>query len=550
MNFLWPMAWGFAALMVPVVILYLIRTRLDRRRVSSFLFWDGAVPQVANQSLWRKLRRWLSLLLQLLFLLLLIVALARPMSSGESENAAREVILLDASASMAAHDVPAPDATRWEAARAAARQRIAKMRAFDTALLIEAGESPRVLHGWSRNRRALLRALETAQPAARQADLPAALALAGQLRGEEGRVVLISDGVWKAAPEGIESVEWLRVGTPTPENAGLTLFSGRRSTAAPGEYQLLARVHRKTTGEPVTLELRRNGQLFDVQTLPAEAEWEKSWSGTATGEVRFDAVLRQGGRDDLPVDDAAQVVIPALEPVTVELVSPPHSFLSAVFESLPMVELVHVWPPESLPEAPPSPRVLTLFHQAAPPEGLKRPAMVVLAPGADGFWGRYDGPMESPMVSDFDRESAPLRFVALDQLRLLAAESYTPAAGAVTYAGSFGKPLLFGRWEEGNRWMVLAFGLEGSDLVLRTAFPILMGNLVQSLQTGASDGVTRAGLPGETVTRLASVDTGAGQTVEAAARGGNPWPLWWWAVALGAVWLVVEWGLFSRRITE
>ena len=113
MKFLFPAAWGALGLAVPIIVFYLIKTRLQRRLVSTTLFWQQLAPQIYNTSLWRKLRRWLSLLLQLLFLAALVFALAQPLASWQSLQPASLVIVLDPSASMEATDV-AP--SRWQRA--------------------------------------------------------------------------------------------------------------------------------------------------------------------------------------------------------------------------------------------------------------------------------------------------------------------------------------------------------------------------------------------------------------------------------------------------
>ncbi len=45
-----------------------------------------------------------------------------------------------------------------------------------------------------------------------------------------------------------------------------------------------------------------------------------------------------------------------------------------------------------------------------------------------------------------------------------------------------------------------------------------------------------------------------GSTVAVASTPTGAWwvwaPLWWWAAAAGGCWLLAEWWLFSRRITE
>ena len=102
MNFLWPLAWGLGALALPIVALYLIRTRLQRKPVSTLLFWEHLTPQVYNHSLWRKLRRWVSLVLQLLFLLLLGLAIAQPLASWQTAKPAAVILILDTSVTMTA----------------------------------------------------------------------------------------------------------------------------------------------------------------------------------------------------------------------------------------------------------------------------------------------------------------------------------------------------------------------------------------------------------------------------------------------------------------
>ena len=566
MSFLWPMAWALGLLAIPVTIFYLIRTRLERKPVSTFLFWEHLAPQVYNHSLWRKLRRWISLALQLLFLLLLVFALSRPLASWESSRPATLIILLDASASMAATDV---EPSRWEAGLKAAERRISQMRFFDTALLIEAGETPRVLRGWSRNKRALHRALATAKPATGNCDIRPALTLAHHLGNEQknAEIMLISDGVWENPPEpqAMVGVQPHWIGGES-ENVGLTLFTARRSTAAPGEYQLIARATIKGEGS-AELEVRRNGHLMEVSPVTSEPgkPWQKTWEGTATEAVRFEATLRPVGpagtnaRDHLAIDNQAKAGLAALRPVAVEIVAPPHPFLTAALESLPLVQLKQTWPLESLeiPEKP-QPGKLTIFYRCLPPAGFEGAAVLLIEPEGNGFWGKANGDFENALVSEFEQEEAILRFASMQNLRLNKVRDYTPAPGTKVFAQSFGKPLIFGRWEDGaSRWLAVSFGLEDSDLVFRTAFPILMGNLVQSLQPQEAE--ESGSLPGAAETALEAKRPVPPEAPEGEASAipvllplawWTAFPVWWWAVLLGAAWLLVEWWLYSRRMTE
>ena len=560
MSFLWPLAWALGALALPVIGFYLIRTRLQRRPVSTLLFWQHLTPQVYNHSLWRKLRRWISLALQLLFLLLLVLAISQPLASWQSAKPASVILVLDASVSMGATDVPP---SRWNEAVQTVERRISHLRLFDEAILIAAGETPHVLSPWTRNKRALARALHSAAPGKTLSDIRSALALAHNLASQRGRseIILVSDGVWDPppAPEALNGVQTLWIGSNTPVNAGLTLFGARRSLSAPGEYQLVARV---AVSSPVQaeLEVRRDGSLIDVQTLKLEPgkPWQKTWDGSANGEAHFEAQLIGMKRDDLAADNVARASLPALHPVSVEVVAPPHTFLDAALDSLPLVVAHRTWPVGTL--GAPDPAKLYIFYRCRPPEGFRAGAMLLINPSVDGFWGKFNGPLDSALVSEINRDEPIMRFVSLDNVRLAKVSDYTPAPGATLFAQYLDnsqtkggeKPLLFGQWKaSAPRWLVQSFGLEDSDLVFRTAFPILLANLVQSLQPEESEQAQP--LPGLVATQLKAVSRPAA-TAEAPQTLSNPWwatfPIWWWALVLGVVWLLVEWGLFHRRITE
>lgn len=566
MSFLWPLAWALSALALPIIAFYLIRTRLQRKPVSTLLFWEHLTPQVYNHSLWRKLRRWISLALQLLFLFLLILAISQPLTSWQSTKPASLILLLDSSVTMTADD---SEPSRWKEAIHTVERRIAHMRLFDEAILIAAGETPRVLSPWTRNKRALSRALETAKPGQTVSDIRSALTLAHNLASQRNQpeILLISDGVWNPAPESeaLKNVQIQWVGGKEPSNTGLTLFTARRSHSAPGEYQLIARVYASAATNS-ELEVRRDGVLIDVQSLKLEPgkPWQKTWDGTADGAARFEARLTGMKRDDLPADNVAESTIPPLHPVAVEVVAPPHAFLDAALESLPLVQSHRTWPQENLPPTP-DPSKLYVFYRAVPPDGFHASAMLLIDPGIDGFWGKYNGPIDSALVSEMHRDEPILRFVSLENVRLDKVSDFTPSPGATLFAECIGgtsagaKPLLFGQWKPNTpRWLVQSFGLEDSDLVFRTAFPVMLANLIQSLHPEEAQAAQV--LPGPTATQLKSVprDSAKSETLSKtdakALAASNSWwfalPLWWWALILGVVWLLAEWGLFSRRITE
>jgi hypothetical protein len=304
-----------------------------------------------------------------------------------------------------------------------------------------------------------------------------------------------------------------------------------------------------------TLEIHRDGRLMDAQTLtltPGEP-WEKTWEGRAETGSRFEAKLVGFPADSLVGDDRAEAALPAPAPVRVVLVAPPNGFLDAAMKALPLVKWERVWPQEKLGAV--EPGALYVFYRSVPPPGFGSQATLLIDPAASGFWGELRGKLEQPLVSDFQRDSALLRHTGLENISLQAAREFTPAPGASVLAESFGKALVFGNWQGERRWLTLGFDLESSDFVLRTAFPILLGNVVESLRVQAATEVVEP-LPGRSETLLASrwpaASAPAQQSASAmvALNWWSAFPLWWWAVAFGVLWLMGEWWSFSRRITE
>ncbi len=118
MDVLNPLAFWFALLAIPIVLLYLLRLRRRAQPVSSTLLWRRAILDREANTLWQRLRRNVLLFLQLATLAFLIFALARPYLQAPGGPSRQVIVLLDASASMQATDVRP---SRFEAARAQVR---------------------------------------------------------------------------------------------------------------------------------------------------------------------------------------------------------------------------------------------------------------------------------------------------------------------------------------------------------------------------------------------------------------------------------------------
>ena len=545
MNFLAPAAWGWLGLAAPVIALYLIRLQLERRRVSTLLFWEQVPTQTCNSSLWRKIRRWLSLLLQILFIALITLALARPLPPWQTAQPVSKVFVLDPSPSMLAKE---GEVSRWEKAVGMVAAQIRQMRPFDEAAILVGSDPPVVLSGWTAQRRALLEALELARPPGGPPSLRAALALAGNLAAIHGRaeIVLFTDGVWAEPDEVPPDVRCEWVGKIQP-NAAITHFSARRSYSSPKDVRLAAAVLGQPGGEAsANLELLNDGRLVDVQriALDERGRWERDWDVRLEGSARLEARLVGFPPDALVEDDTARVEIEAVPPVKVLLISPPNDFLKAGLEALPLVEWAQVENVAGFPD----PQALYIFNGIAPPPAFAEANVLLINPPSEGFWGRRSGQIDRPLVSEVDAEEPLMRHTGFANVRLESAAKWEKPVSASVFADSFGDPLIFGQWDERKKWAVFAFPLDGSDFTLRTAFPILLGNAVESLRPEKT--VSPSTAPGLMESSLQPAATPASPASESGRFAGFGWPMWWLALVAACAWLLGEWWSYTRRITE
>src|SRR5689334_8003178 len=105
MSLLSPLALLLAGLSVPLLLLYFLKVRRREMRVSSVFLWDPALRDREASTFFQRLQRDPLLVLQILALIALTIALARPVITVTGHGNQRIAIVLDSSASMKATDV-------------------------------------------------------------------------------------------------------------------------------------------------------------------------------------------------------------------------------------------------------------------------------------------------------------------------------------------------------------------------------------------------------------------------------------------------------------
>ncbi|QDU61415.1 hypothetical protein Pan216_22710 [Planctomycetes bacterium Pan216] len=494
MNLTSPSALGWLALALPIVILYVLKIRMRRVPVSTVLFWQQIFDEHQPRSLWQKLRHLLSLLVQLAFLALLVLALTKPYFPWESTAARRVALIVDNSASMNATDV-APD--RLGQAKTIGQGIIDALRHRDEMTIITAGTAPRVACGLTGHQRTLRGALADIEATDGPTRVAEAVTLARRLIGDrdQGEIILLSDGCFEDDEEiiGAEDLQFVSIGKAT-DNVGITQLQVRRSLGDPIGYEILTQVSNLGESEvSCRLEIDLNEEIVDVVplTLAPGETWSRVFEKTSALGGRL--VARLNHTDRFAPDNQAYAVLPDRPPQEVFLVAKDNLFLQKVLEAHPVVRLsLAERPPETVPPG----AVLVLHRHAG--NTLPTGNVLVIEPGGSTPLWTLGETLSNPIVVKEERSSPLLRHVRLNNVLMPEARRLEPLTDADVLVESVsGDPLYltFDRGDEGKA-LVLTVNLDKGDLPLRTAFPILVtnalhwfagdqGELRESLTTGS-----------------------------------------------------------------
>ncbi len=461
--------WGLLALPL-VVLLHFVRARRRRHQVSALFLW-----QRARQAAERRKRvspTWL-LLAQLLFVALAAFALARPEIRGGV--APDRILILDASASMAARDT---DGVRIDKARAVAERLLA---GAGRVAVIRAGLDARVLVPLTGDRGAVRRSLQQLTVGDRSADLERAVAI-GQAVEPGAQLELITD---QAAVGGV-SVRYHNV-AGDGINVGISAFDLGLQQAYVGV------VSNSRRPVQVQVALTRDGAAVASGSVLVPAGGTGSITfpladvrGLYRAAITPPAGVEAGSPagDALALDDEAYAGARQVTAVV-------QQGDQAVIKALAAVPGVTVRVNASAAQIPADLRVLT----RSDPQGLPPGSYLLFAPAASK--------PEYRVVREFDRGSPLMRFVDLQDVVVGLDPARTPwtvSGGWQTLASTAElEPVLRYRDSGGVRVLQAAFNPTQTDLVLRAAFPALVANYLRQVRGDASVALGAALQPGTTL---------------------------------------------------
>jgi hypothetical protein len=533
MNFLAPAAFGLALLLPIIVAMYLLKLRRTEQVVSSVFLWRQMVRDLEANAPWQRLRRNWLLFLQLLFLIAMIIALARPFSWMQGVAGKSAIFIIDTSASMGAVDITP---NRLETAKQQARQIVNSLPDDARITIITAAAKSQVLVASSLDRRQVHLAIDSIQLEMTSSDLTVALQLASAIaaRQPETQVIILSDGR-ADLPEQTSlraTVRYLPIGLRS-ENQAISLLT--TELAPDGSLTAFAQVTNYSAQEANRrISFYVDGQLTQAsdiaippgQALPILAEGLPASASKVEARLTGESDMV----DHMPLDDTAWAITRHNEPAQVNLISGPdgrgNRFLETALGLLPTLQVTRINASEqmTLPQAD-----LTIFDGFIPITGtLPSGNLFFIAPPRSTEFFTITGILEQPQAAPARDDHPLLTHVSLANLNILdAAEIALPEwaqAVIVTQAtASEGArpdrpPLLFTGQSGSRRLAVLAFDLRRSDLPLQIAFPILLANLTQWLAPGSEADLPTQVAPGAAVTLSPPIQASAAVNTAGAAN--------------------------------
>jgi hypothetical protein len=480
--------------LVPLVVLYVLKIRRQRQRVSSTWLWASAQRDLLAKHPFRRLVPEIPLLLEILALVALAVALARPSTRGGSIDGDHVAIVLDTSASMATRVGGATGTTtRMEQAKRAAQSVVSQLAPGADAIVIEGGREARVVAPLDRDPRRLQAAIAGVAVREVEGDLAGAVALAAdRLRslGGRPRIVVVTDGALAHGEPlvvGGIPTEVLGVGDEE-DNAAIVRVDVRSGIDAGTHHeqvQVFAMVQSygaraREAYVTLTIEGRtepvasRRLLLEPGAKLPVVLTFEPQPLDHGLG-----LVVQLAPGDAEPVDDAAYGRVPgALRMPVVVASDATYSWTTRAIEADPNVDLQRLTVPQ-LASVNVDPEALVIVEGACPASIPGRDALV-LAPAAGTCFGVGVGaPVDDPPLTSWETGDPRLRFLTLDGVhvaRSLALDAHGAGAALVRSSST---TLVADASVPGRSVTVVGFDPGDSDWPLKASFVLFVRNVVE-----------------------------------------------------------------------
>ena len=485
MNFLNPFSFILAALLPIIVLMYLLRLRRPQQIVSSTYLWQRLVRDVEANAPWQKLQRNILMILQLLFLIALILALANPFFWSTGTGSSSMIFIIDTSASMAATDVKP---SRIEAAKQQAQSLIENSSDNTRITVISAGENTEILVSGTQDRKQAQQAINAISATFGHSDLSSALQITSAIttRQPETDIIVLSDGKVNL-PERVTlrgNVFYYPIGLEE-DNQGITNIQFHQNTS--GDNSTLF-VQVENFGSEATtrrLEIFVDDTLYDATDLDIQPFSQALYLRDGLPfDVRIVLAKLEPG-DFLSTDDVAWAVNSNFKPVNIVLVTEGNRFLETALSLLPNISFSSITPlnyqaSENILAD------LVIFDSIIPQsDHLPNSSIFFISPPKSTSLFEVGEIVEQPKPRPVSEDNPLLKNISFEGISInTASKIVLPPWANLSLSGDYNGqsiPLLFFGNYGGQRIAVLSFQFQNSDLPIQVAFPLLIANLVNWL---------------------------------------------------------------------
>ena len=488
--------------LIPVIILlHSIRSRRREVKVTTLFLWEQVLREKRSNFQLKRLVNNIPLILQILAAAALILGLAKPFLTREvASREGNVVLIIDSSASMKASG---RGGDRFRAAKGKALEQVEALRQGSKMLVIEAGPKPLLKTFFTQDKETLKDSIGKIVATDAPGDIPAALSMALSFTDQtkDDRIELISDGAYDDLDHtefGRVSVDFIKIDGGS-ENVGITRFEFRRKVNFSDQYEIMATVANFTDKEVKTnLELFIDGRpILERELLLAghgKAVSVFPYSGLIAGvaEAKIDY------RDDFPVDNVAYTVLSQSSDIWVLLISEGNFFIENLLAAYPNVRVnkINQVVLSSLDQQIEG-HDIVIFDGLEPPT-LDRGNFLLVNTLSPGLPLKSVGSIDNPSILDWEEEDPIMKSVDLRGLNITQALQVERESAGTVLLNARETPLIYSLQKDGLRLIYIGFDLFKSDLPLRVAFPVMMGNVFNWLYPNKLDFSSQQARSGET----------------------------------------------------
>jgi len=499
--------WALSAI-IAVLILHRLRQRPERRQVSSLIIWKKIERMLTMAPVRKKSRLYLILLLQILAVIGLAIALARPIWRTTQPEPLHLVFLIDNSASMGSvYNENGRVTTRWELMKDKIKEVITKSSANTTVSFYQA---PPLKSFIGLKRYETLNVIDNLKLMEIPSDLESLISL---VQGVKGEFYFCSD---KLPPDVLmdklpKKPHLILVGAPS-DNLAIIRASATPVSGKPDYYDVFVSVKNCSSHSADNIPI--------VLTKAWEIVLKRQKINLAAGE-KMDLFFKDiympeklniriilHSEDEMRIDNLVLLLPP--QPCKIKILGQDNPALVKALKAIPAISV------DSKSEI----SDITIFNKRLP-DSLPVQAIVVNGismltavksnpPETDTFWD-YQGRLERPLVSAIDTSSPILKYCDFNVFnnipyakKLLPKEKEYIKPIITANSASGDECVLIGEWRKADRHLVfLNFPLEWrnqtqtTDWTLTPTFPIFWTNLINYLHPISKDYTIGEGLCNE-----------------------------------------------------